>query len=204
MTFITFEGIDGAGKSTLLEGVARALRARGRPVTTLREPGSTGVGERVRAILLDPGVGTIDPMTEALLFSACRSELVKTVIRPALAKGDVVLLDRYVDSTSAYQGAGGGADPAALDAVAAAATGGLIPDLTVVVDVPVDVSESRRGRAPDRMEARDRAYKERVRASFLALCARPTRSTLLIDGTVDAAVSVAAIVRAMDALAGRG
>lgn len=204
MTFITFEGIDGAGKSTLLEGVARALRDRGLSVTTLREPGSTGVGERVRAILLDPGVGAIDPMTEALLFSACRSELVKTIIRPALAKGDVVLLDRYVDSTSAYQGAGGGADPIALDAVAAAATGGLVPDLTVVVDVPVDVSESRRGRAPDRMEARDRAYKERVRESFLALCARPTRRTLRIDGTVDARVSVAAIVRAVDALAGPG
>ncbi len=199
MTFVTLEGPDGAGKSTLSVGIKRELESMGFSVVALREPGSTPVGERVRAILLDPAVGALDPMTEALLFSACRSELVRTAIRPALAAGSIVLLDRYFDSTMAYQGAGGGADPGALEALALAATGGLIPDLTLVVDVSPNVSARRRLTSPDRMEAKDHAYRARVRESFLSLPNRRPGRAIVLNGESDrealVAESVAEIIK---------
>lgn len=197
--FVTIEGPDGAGKSTLGVGIRAALESRGYAVTSLREPGSTAIGERVRAILLDPAVGALDPMTEALLFSACRSELVRTTIRPALKAGHIVLLDRYVDSTMAYQGAGGGADQEALEAIGCAATGDLTPDLTLLVDVPPELADLRRGTPPDRMESKGAEYRHRVRQAFLSLPSRRPGSVVVLDGSAAPAalvdVGVAEIVK---------
>lgn len=171
MPFIVVEGVDGAGKSSVVAGVAAAFSARGRDVLVLREPGSTPIGERVRALLLDPQSGHPDPMAEALLFSACRAEMVRKLIRPALEQGRFVVLDRFFFSTLAYQGGGAGADRAALMEISRAATGGLLPDVVVLLDLPPAVAAARRTRTLDRMEANDAAYHDRVRRAYLDLAA---------------------------------
>jgi dTMP kinase len=201
MPFIALEGIDGAGKSELARGLAAALKAAGRDVVPFREPGSTPVGERVRALLLDPALGRIEPLTEALLFSACRAEMVRTQIAPALAAGKWVLLDRYRYSTEAYQGGGGGADPRALRDIGRAATGGLAPDLVLLLDLPPEVAARRRGRVADRIEAQDPDYYARVRAAYLAAArdAEPPTVFRVLDATPAAPVVLAAALAAVDA-----
>jgi dTMP kinase len=181
--FLTVEGIEGSGKSTLLSGLSDRLRARGREIFVTREPGGTPVGDAIRALFLDRSV-SIAPLTEALLVNAARAQHVADRIRPELAAGRIVLCDRFVDSTMAYQGYGRGIDLGVLRTMCDAATGGLEPDLTFVLDIPLALSRSRtlaRGRAVDRLEAEDDGFYGRVRDGFLEL-ARGSRYRIL-DGT---------------------
>src|SRR4029453_9258791 len=134
---IAFEGVEGAGKSTQLELLCRALEGRGREVVVTREPGGTPAGERVRALVLDPEV-ELHPRAEALLFAAARAELVEEVIRPALERGAVVLCDRYLDSSLAYQGSARGLGVGPVTEVNRFATGGIVPDLVVLLDLDPD------------------------------------------------------------------
>ncbi|KEF33539.1 thymidylate kinase [Deinococcus sp. RL] len=196
--FLTFEGPEGAGKSTQLRHLAARLAAAGLPHTVTREPGGTPLGTRVRGVLLDPALG-IDPLPEFLLYSASRAQLVREVLRPALARGEVVLCDRYADSSLAYQGAGRGLDPGFLQAVTAAATGGLTPDLTVLLDLDPALGlrrAARRGQ-PDRLEQADLAFHERVRRGFLALAAAEPGRFLVLDAARDEAELAEAIWRAV-------
>ena len=180
--FVTVEGIEGSGKSTLLAGLSERLRGRC-PVVT-REPGGTPVGDKIRALFLDRSIA-IDPLTEAMLVNAARSAHVSGVIRPALSSGKLVLCDRYVDSTLAYQGYGRGFDLPTLRNLCRIATEGLEPDLTLLLDVSLDVSRARtRARHPelDRMESEDDRFHQRVRNGFLEL-ARGSGRHVILDGT---------------------
>jgi dTMP kinase len=171
--FITFEGPEGGGKSTQVLRLAERLGAAGHAVTVTREPGGTAAGEAIREVLLNPSGGALLPATEALLFCAARAELVENVIRPNLASGHVVLCDRYTDSTLAYQGYGRGLDLTMLATLNRLATGDLVPDVTLLLDLPADVGLARRRREGDwnRIDAASLAFHERVRAGFLALAA---------------------------------
>jgi dTMP kinase len=179
---IALEGPEGAGKTVIAKRLVRELERRGREVVSTREPGGTRLGERLRSILLsqraDDGVAPVDPRADALLFNAARAQLVAEVIRPALKRGAIVLCARFTDSTLAYQGYGAGLPVEELRAVATVATGGIVPDLTVLLDVPPTVGLGRkRGASRNRFEAAfDLAFHERVRAGFLALAsAEPAR-----------------------------
>ncbi|MEM6327661.1 MAG: dTMP kinase [Bacteroidota bacterium] len=182
---ITFEGIDGSGKSTQARRLASVLEDRGETVRLVREPGGADVAERIRALLLDPALAIAD-RAELLLFSAARAQLVDEVIRPATEAGTVVLADRFYDSTAAYQGGGRGlADEAWLDRFHEWVTGGLVPDRTYLVDVPLAVAASRReGQVADRMEASGEAFYTRVRMAYLALAARHPERVVILDGTL--------------------
>ena len=177
---IAFEGVEGAGKSTQLELLRRQLEGRGREVVVTREPGGTPVGERVRALLLDPEV-EIHPRAEALLFAAARAELVERVIRPALERGAVVLCDRYLDSSLAYQGGARGLGRGPVEEVNRLATGGLLPDLVVLLDLdPADGLRRRQGDR-DRIEAQDLEFHRRVREAFRALAAADPKRFAVVD-----------------------
>ncbi|HJW35478.1 MAG TPA: dTMP kinase, partial [Actinomycetes bacterium] len=165
---IAFEGVEGSGKSTQLELLRQALEARVDEVVVTREPGGTPAGERVRALLLDPEV-ELGPRAEALLFAAARAELVAEVIRPALERGAVVLCDRYLDSSLAYQGDARGLGRGPVEEVNRFATGGLLPDLVVLLDLDPASGLRRRAREPDRIEAQDLDFHRRVRDAFLDL-----------------------------------
>lgn len=179
MVFIAFEGGDGAGKSTQVAALARWLRARGREVVVTREPGGTELGTRIRELLLHGG--EVAPRAEALLFAADRAQHVAAVVRPASERGAVVLTDRYVDSSIAYQGAGRDLRAAEVARLSAWATGGLVPDLTVLLDVTPETGRARRHhRAEDRMETEAAEFHARVRAGFLGLAqAEPSRYLVL-------------------------
>ena len=193
---IAFEGVEGAGKSTQLELLRQALEGQGGPgarrsgppvgrpreVVVTREPGGTAAGERVRALLLDPEV-ELDPRAEALLFAAARAELVAEVIRPALERGAVVLSDRYLDSSLAYQGGARGLGRGPVEAVNRFATGGLLPDLVVLLDLDPADGLRRRSRDPDRIEAQDLAFHRRVREAFRDLAAADPGRFAVIDAT---------------------
>jgi dTMP kinase len=182
--FVTVEGPEGAGKTTQAARLARFLESRGRSVTLVREPGGTELGERLREILLGRrSGGTIVPRADALLFNASRAQLVEEVIRPALARGDVVIATRFTDSTLAYQGYGLGLPLDELREVERFATGGLVPDRTVLLDVTVEVGLSRKGiRERTRFEsAYDRAFHERVRDGFLELARMDPERIRVVD-----------------------
>src|SRR5579862_5788330 len=169
--FVTVEGVEGSGKSTLLSGLAGRLRSDGRELVATREPGGTPIGDAIREIFLNRSI-SVAPLTEALLINAARAQHVVDVIAPALASGADVLCDRFVDSTLAYQGYGRGLDLDALRRLCDDATGGLVPDVTFVLDVPLAVSRARtlaRERLADRLESEDDAFHERVRQGFLEL-----------------------------------
>jgi dTMP kinase len=183
--FLTLEGIDFSGKSTQAKMLVAAL-SRERAVCFLREPGGTPISERIRSILLDKKNLDLTDRAELLLFSASRAQLVAGVIRPALAKGEIVICDRYYDSTTAYQGAGRGLPMDAVHAINAFATGGLAPDLTLFIDIPVDEIERRRaaaGKGFDRMEAAGREFFQRVRDGYIALAAAEPHRFVRIKGT---------------------
>ncbi|MEC4176599.1 dTMP kinase [Adlercreutzia sp. R7] len=171
--FVTFEGGDGAGKSTQIRFLARFLEDRGREVLRLREPGGTAVGEALRRVVLDPAHGAMSDRAELLIYEAARAQIVDEVIRPALARGAVVLCDRFYDSTVAYQGAGRGLDGAFIDAANRFACDGLVPDVTVLLVAPEAAVRSRMGRraGADRLEQAGDAFHRRVAEGFAALAA---------------------------------
>jgi len=181
--FVTIEGIEGSGKSTLLRGLTERLRSAGREIFVTREPGGTPVGDSIRRIVLEPGLH-VASLTEALLMNAARAQHVIEAIAPALAAGRAVLCDRFADSTLAYQGYGRGLDMTMLRNIIDAATGGLTPDRTFLLDVPVHVSRERlreRNARLDRLENEHDAFHERVRQGFLEL-ARDSRRFVVLDG----------------------
>lgn len=180
--FVTFEGVEGCGKSTQVDRLLGGLVARRVPAVAVREPGSTPIGQEIRSILLDPVHTEMVPEAELLLYEASRAQLVRAVIEPGLSKGYAVLSDRYTDSTVAYQCFGRGIERATVDAVNAVATGGLMPDLTVLLDVPVQVGIARVHGELDRIEQESIEFHERVKQGFLALAAEEPERFLLLDG----------------------
>lgn len=167
--FITFEGLDGTGKSTQMELLAEALRDAGYVVTVTREPGGTHLGEAVRDLLLDPASHGMSARAEALLYAAARAHLVQEVIRPALRDGQVVLCDRYIDSSLAYQGYGRELGTDDIVTLNVWATECLFPDLTLFLDLEDGVRSGRLGAVPDRLEAEDAQFHNRVGEGFQAL-----------------------------------
>lgn len=196
--FITLEGPEGAGKSTNREYLAERLRERGIEVVLSREPGGTPLAERIRELLLAPSEEPMDSDTELLLVFAARAQHLAQVIRPALARGAVVLCDRFTDATYAYQGGGRGLGEVRIAELERFVQGELRPDLTLVFDLPVEVGLSRaaaRGRL-DRFEQEERGFFEAVRRTYLQrAAAAPTRYRVL-----DAAQSLDAVQRAIDGL----
>jgi dTMP kinase len=180
--FVAFEGGEGSGKSTQARLLADALTAAGRDVVLTREPGATTVGARLRELLLDPAA-RIDGRAEALLYAADRAQHVAEVVAPALARGAVVVSDRYAGSSLAYQGGGRRLDAAGVRGLSEFATGGLWPDHTVLLDVDPRVGLARAGGVgdPDRLESEDLAFHDRVRACFLALAADADPAWLVVD-----------------------
>ena len=202
--FVVFEGGEAAGKSTQTRLIAAYLVRQGYKVTRVTEPGSTPLGVRVRR-LVKYGPKAITPLAEAMLFLAARAQLVKEVISPALARGDAVVSDRFADSTLAYQGYGRGLNVADLRRLNTIATGGLVPDLTVLLDIPVEASIRRRPpRATDRFEAElpgqedgspNQTFHEKVRLGFLSLSGQTPDKWLVVDATLSPR-EVSRIVRA--------
>ncbi len=175
--FITFEGAEGAGKSTQIELLAGSLQKRGLDVRTSREPGGTAAGLRIRELLLDPDARLV-PRSELLLYAADRAQHVDEIVRPALAAGSVLLCDRHADSLVAYQACGRGMDVQLVEDLNRIATGGLVPDLTLLLDLEPEVGLARAARrsTADRLEREDLAFHRRVREGFLAIArARPER-----------------------------
>ena len=179
--FIAFEGGDGAGKSTQVRLLAESLRARGREVLVTRQPGGTELGAAIRQLVLHGD--HVSPRAEALLFAADKAHHVDLLIRPALEAGQVVLTDRYTDSSVAYQGAGRDLGATEVHDLQMWAVGGLVPDLTVVVDVTAAEGRRRRGDVHDRLESEADAYHDAVRQHFLAMAAGHPERYLVVDGT---------------------
>ena len=174
--FLVLDGPEGAGKTTQADRLVQRLRDSGREATSVRDPGSTPVSERIREVLLDRRLPEMDARTEVFLYMASRAEMVARIIRPALDVGLIVVCDRFVSSTVAYQGYAGGIDPDLIWHLGRTACEGLEPDLTVILDLPVQegLDRARRLAEPDRIEAKDPAYHEKVRLGFLAMAeARP-------------------------------
>ncbi|MEW2523183.1 dTMP kinase [Actinacidiphila alni] len=192
--FIAIEGGDGAGKSTQVEALAEWIRAKGHEVVVTREPGATAIGKRLRSILLDVASGGISHRAEALLYAADRAEHIDTVVRPALERGAVVISDRYIDSSVAYQGAGRDLAPTEIARISRWATDGLVPHLTVLLDVSPEAARERFTEAPDRLESEPAAFHQRVRAGFLTLAAADPGRYLVVDGGQDPA-DVTTVVR---------
>jgi dTMP kinase len=180
--FLSLDGIDGTGKSTQCRLLADWLRARDLSVTQCTDPGGTAIGSVLRELVLRHR-GDMTTACEAFLFMASRSQLVAEVIRPALDSGNVVVSDRYLLANVVYQGHAGGLDVDQLWQMGRLATGGLMPDLTIVLDLPLDVAVSRRGREPDRMENKTRTFHEKVRAGFLAEARRQPDRIRIVDAT---------------------
>ena len=187
--FITFEGIEGSGKSTQIERAAAFLRVLGREVVTTREPGGTAISDRIRDILLDRASAEMDPVCELLLYAASRAQHVTQVIRPALSAGRVVLCDRFADSTAAYQGSARRLSPALIARANEIATGGLSPDLTVLIDLPVEVGLVRarkrvdeNGGAEGRFEDETVRFHTRVAEGFAKLAATEPARFAIVDG----------------------
>ncbi len=197
--FIALEGGEGAGKSTQGGLLADHLRARGAEVVQTREPGGTPAGEAIRDVLLSRANDGLDPRSEALLFAAARGEHAERVIRPAIERGAIVVCDRYLDSSAAYQGVGRDLGVDAIRELSLWATRGLLPDLTIVLDVDPAVGLARVTN-PDRLEAEPLAFHQRVRTGFIALAALDPGRYLVIDAAQDVSVIATAIADRVDAL----
>ena len=200
--FITFEGGEGTGKSTQASVLAARLGAGGLQVIETREPGGSPFAERVRDLLLDPATPRHTPLAEALLFSAARADHMEATVLPALAAGTWVICDRFIDSTRAYQGAAGGVEMATIETLESLAIGARLPDLTFILDLPVDlafqrVGERRRNQATtdpaDPFEARGRQFHEDLRVGFRAIAAREPDRCVVIDASPDLDTVAAAI-----------
>jgi dTMP kinase len=201
--FITLEGIEGAGKSTVARYIMEWLQARGLPAVLTREPGGTPLAERVRELVLTPGAEPIPPAAELLLMFAARSLHLANLIRPALARGEWVICDRFTDATRAYQGAGRGLDAASIESLAALVHADLSPDLTLLLDLPVAVgltrAQARRGQA-DRFEQERGPFFERVRAAYLQLAREDARRFCVVDAARDLPQVQATVAAALEAL----
>ena len=192
--FITLEGIEGSGKSTQMELLKGYLEGRGLHVTALREPGGTRLGEQIRAILLNDADGRrIEPRAELYLYEACRAELVEEVIRPALDRGRTVICDRYVDSTVAYQGYGRGLDIDSVMAINRSAIAGVMPDITIVLDMEpaegieraltrIEGLKKEGGSAEDRFEKEALDFHSRVREGYLKIAEAEAERVRVVDG----------------------
>lgn len=185
--FITLEGMEGAGKSTVARWVGTWLERHAIRATLTREPGGTPLAERVRQIVLERGEERLTAVTETLLMFAARSIHLENLIRPALERGDWIVCDRFTDATRAYQGGGRGLDPAWIESLAGPVQGGLQPDLTLLLDLPVAMglerARSRRAGIADRFEAETQAFFERVRAAYLELAQREPQRIRVIDAS---------------------
>ncbi|HVJ29969.1 MAG TPA: dTMP kinase [Gammaproteobacteria bacterium] len=205
--FISLEGVEGVGKSTNVAFAADAVRRAGYDVVTTREPGGTQLGERVRDWILNGDHGTLSPEIEALLMFAARARHLDEVIRPALDTGRWVVCDRFTDATIAYQGGGRGVSRTLLDALRAEIQKGLEPDLTLLLDAPLDVGASRiSARKPDHFEREQRPFFERVRAAYLSLAAQYPERIKLVDAAMPLPevqrrieAEIAALVRRLEA-----
>jgi dTMP kinase len=200
---ITIEGIDGAGKTTLAAALAAALRDRGIAVTLLREPGGVAAAERIRTLVQDPAL-QVGARAEALLYAAARAQLVEEALAPALARGEWVLLDRFVDSSLAYQGAGRALGIEAVRAINAFATGDLVPDRTLLLRIDPALGRTRqgdRGEEPDRLEREADAFFAAIAAGYDALAAaEPERIRAIDAGKAPAEVTAAALTALADLL----
>ncbi len=179
--FIAFEGGDGAGKSTQVALLREALEAAGRTVTVTRQPGGTELGQQIRDLVLHGA--HVAPRAEALLFAADKAHHVEELIRPALRRGDVVVTDRYTDSSVAYQGAGRDLGAQEIHDLNMWAVDGLVPDLTVIVDISAQEGRRRRGAVHDRLESEEDAFHESIRAHYLAMAQGNPERYLVVDGT---------------------
>ncbi|MFE7791265.1 dTMP kinase [Streptomyces sp. NPDC057460] len=179
--FLVLEGGDGAGKSTQVEALAEWIRAKGHEVVVTREPGATPVGKRLRSILLDVSSAGLSNRAEALLYAADRAEHVDSLVRPALERGAIVISDRYIDSSVAYQGAGRDLSPTEIARISRWATSGLVPHLTVLLDVDPETARERFTEAPDRLESEPPEFHARVRSGFLTLAAADPTRYLVVD-----------------------
>jgi dTMP kinase len=206
--FVTFEGTEGSGKSTQIQLLAQRLVQLNRAVITLREPGGTSIGEQIRSTLKDrERSAAMFPETELLLINASRAQLVREVIAPALCDGKIVLCDRFFDSTIAYQVYGRDLDPTQVQRIIDFAIRGTTPDLTLLLRIPLELSERRRaqrleqgGEAVDRLEAEDRAFFERVEKGYDAIAASTDTRVRSIDGTMPVEQVHAEIWRWVEAL----
>jgi len=199
--FITFEGPDGCGKSTQIAPLAEYLREKGREVYTTREPGGTEISDQVRQIIMAMKNTSMNPRTELLLFLSARAQLVEEVIRPRLAAGEVIISDRYADSTLAYQGYGHGVDRDVIRRLLEFATGGLKPDLTLLLDVDAETGLRRRqmgGGEWNRLDAYQLEFHRRVREGYHELAALEPERWVTIDGGQPPEMVQLAIQRAVD------
>ncbi|MGE0765423.1 MAG: dTMP kinase [Hyphomicrobiaceae bacterium] len=186
--FITFEGGEGSGKSTQARLLADAVRRSGQAVVETREPGGSPFAERLRSFILDPSLPPHVPLAEALLFYAARADHISAVIQPAIERGQWVICDRFSDSTRVYQGAAGSLPSSSIETLEALVVGGLPPDLSIVLDVPVDVGLARaraRSGVTDGYEARGADYHRRLRTGFVELARDHPDRVALVDGTGD-------------------
>jgi dTMP kinase len=203
--FITFEGPDGSGKTSQIGMLAGHLRARGFTVLTTREPGGTAIGDQIRACLHDVANTAMAAETELLLYSASRAQLVQEVIRPSLAAGHVVLCDRFADSSMAYQGYGRGLDREQLALLTAVATGGLKPDLTLLLDIDVERGLARRATNHEEMNRLDLetvAFHNRVRQGYHQLAAQEPDRWRVVDADREATAVFVDVRRLVDAVIG--
>lgn len=202
--FITLEGIEGAGKSTVARIVCEWLKARGDTVRLTREPGGTPLAERVRQVVLERGTEQLSPVTETLLMFSARGIHVENLIRPALARGEWVVCDRFTDATRAYQGAGRGVSPGLIEALASAVQGDLRPDCTVLLDLSPAVglarARQRSGLAVDRFEAEAEAFFVKVRAAYLELAAAEPHRIRVVDATVTLPEVERQVITALESL----
>lgn len=204
--FITFEGVEGCGKTTQLRLLKERLEAAGRQVTATREPGGCPIADQMRAILLDAENRAITPLAELLLYAAARAQHVQEVILPALARGEIVLCDRFTDATVAYQGHGRGLDLGTIAELNRLATGGLAPGLTLLIDCPVEVGLSRAlarieaasGAREERFELESVRFHERVREGYLELAGRFPERFLIVDGSGDVARTEGLVLEALN------
>lgn len=182
--FLTLEGIDGCGKSTQAAMLADALEAAGRRVVSLREPGGTSISEKIRALLLDPANAEMSADCELMLYEAARAQLVREVIEPALSSGGFIVCDRFYDSTTAYQCAARGLDPAVVNAANALGSCGVAPDLTIVFDLDPEVAYARATEGgADRLEGEGLAFQRAVREGYLSLAEAEPERVCVCDAT---------------------
>lgn len=182
---IVFEGIDGCGKTTQADFLRDFLNDRGEETVMVREPGGTDVSEKIRAILLDPENRSMSPVTESILLCASRAQLTQEVILPNLEKGITVLCDRFVDSSVAYQGYGRGLSIEWLEKVNEFATAGIVPHITILIDIPVETALSRlKDKSKDRIEKEGNRFLHRVREGYLTLAGEHAERYIVLDGTI--------------------